>query len=260
MAKTYQSRPTIQSLDRGLKLLKYIISAEKAVELGELAEFTGIERSSTHRLLATLIADRFVVKDAEKRYLPGTAILELASKIYAKEQIHEMAAIYLNELIEKTGETAHFAVLEGDRVIITNFAASSHVLAVTGRIGESEPIYCTALGKALVCEKGKNRIEQLFKDKKIIKHTKNTISSVDSFIKECALVKAEMIAKDNEEYIVGIRCLAAPVKAYSGDVTAAIGISGPVSRLNDRKFRESSEIVKNVGIKFSKRLGYISRG
>ncbi len=70
-------------------------------------------------------------------------------------------------------------------------------------------------------------------------------------------VKAEWLAKDDEEYIAGIRCLASPVKNFSGKVVAAVGISGPSSRLNNKEFEKAGQYIREIAIDLSKRLGYI---
>ena len=258
-AKTVSAdyRPTIQSLGRGLKLLDYVVLAGKPVELGELAELIGVERSSAHRLMATLIVSGFVVQDSQKKYLAGPAILELASKVGSREQVHDIAGPYLNELAEKTGETAHLGVLGREQVVLTNCVASNHTLAVTSRVGASEPLYCTALGKAIACEMTDSELKQLFGGIKFKKHTPGTIGSLSGFKKECVQVKETWLAKDDQEFREGIRCLASPVKNFSGKIAAAIGISGPKSRLGDKQFKKAGEIVRDTGIELSKRLGYV---
>jgi len=257
MAKEHRSRPTIQSLGRGLKLLEYVACASKPVELGELAELIGIEKSSVHRLMATLIAGGFTIKDPQKRYLAGPAIMELASKISSREQIHDIAGPYLKDLAERTGEAAHMAVLGREGVILTNCVASNHTLAVNSRIGDSEPIYCTALGKTLVCEMADKQLKALLGKSKPKKYTPKTITTTAGFIAECHAVRSDRLARDDEEFRVGIRCLASPVRNFSGRVVAAVGISGPKSRLGDKQFKKAGEIVRDAGIGLSKKLGYV---
>ena len=250
-------RPTIQSLGRGLQLLDYVVLAGKPVELGELAELIGVERSSAHRLMATLVAYGYIVQDSQKKYLAGPAIMELASKVSGREQIHDIAGPYLNDLAETTGEAAHMAVLGREGVVLTNCVASNHTLAVNSRVGDTEPIYCTALGKALACEMTDNELRQLFDGVKFQKHTSGTITSLGRFKKECLQVSTDWLAKDDQEFREGIRCLASPVRNFCGKVVAAIGISGPKSRLGDKEFKKAGEIIRDTGIELSKRLGYV---
>ncbi|RKZ92026.1 MAG: hypothetical protein DRQ40_09210 [Gammaproteobacteria bacterium] len=249
-------RPTIQSLGRGLKLLDYVVSAGKPVELGELAMLLGIERSSAHRLMATLIVSGFIIQDSQKKYLAGPAILELATKVGSREQVHDIVGPYLDEITEKTGESSHLAVMGREQVVITSCVASKHILAVTGRVGASEPLYCTALGKAIACEMTDDELTQLFSNIKFEKFTPKTITTLTGFKKECLHVKEKWLAKDDEEFIPGIRCLASPVKNFSGKVVAAVGISGPASRLNNKEYEKAGKHIRETAIDLSKRLGY----
>lgn len=226
------------------------------MELGELTKLLGIERSSTHRLMATLIVSGFIIQDLHKKYLAGPAILELASKVGSRDQIHDIVGPYLNEIAEKTGETTHVGVMGRGQVVITNCVASKHTLAVTGRVGASEPLYCTALGKAISCEFTDDELAKLFSNLKFEKYTANTINTFARFKEECLHVKEKWLAKDDEEFIPGIRCLASPVKNFSGKIVAAVGISGPSSRLNNREFEKAGKYIRELSIDLSKRLGY----
>ena len=104
-------RSTIQSLDRGLTLLEQVVCSSKPLSLIELAKPMGIEKSSVHRLMATLIGHGLVVQDAQKRYGPGPALVEYAYKALGRRRIEDVAREYLERLAAATGENAHLAVL-----------------------------------------------------------------------------------------------------------------------------------------------------
>jgi len=250
------SRPTIQSLDRGLQLLAQVVNSAEPLGLSELAEFLGLEKSSIHRLMATLITRGFVVQDSHKCYLPGLGIMELAAKVRRRHRLHELADVYVNELAQQTGETAHLAILRHDKVVFTNNVSSDHPLSVNIRVGQAEPLHCTALGKALLCNLENDQIKTMLGRGRLEKFTDNTIGTVSGFLKQCEQVRASLIAQDDEEYRLGIRCLATPVFDFSGKVVATIGISGPTSRLTDQVLSVSSEVVKTSGQKLSEALGY----
>jgi len=242
------SRPTIQSLERGLVLLRYVVSANEPIRLGELSVFLGIEKSSAHRLMATLIRQGYIVQDNQKQYLSGPMIIELASRIGNRLKVHDAAIPLLQQLAEETGETAHLGILSGSEAIMTHCVSSNHVLAVTSRIGDKEPLYCTALGKALICEMKPEKIKTLLGSVRWKKYTGHTITSLGKYLRECEQIRADGFAKDNEEYRLGVRCLAAPVRDFSGQIIAGIGISGPISRLHDKYFFQASQTVKKIGI------------
>lgn len=254
-----RSRSTVQSLDRGLLLLDYVVSSDRPVALGKLADLLGVEKSSAHRLMATLIRHGYAMQDAQKGYIPGPAIMEQASKLGNRGDVHESAGPFLTQLANTTGETAHLGVLGRNQVVLTNCVASNHAVAVTSRVGEAEPLYCSALGKALICEYDQQRVKTLLGKGRLKKYTSKTIGSVSALIKECRRVRTELLAKDDEELRKGVRCLAAPVKDFSGAVVAAIGISGPSDRLVDARFEQMGEHVKRIGINLSQKLGFVRK-
>jgi len=253
------SRSTIQSLSRGLTLLEYVANASDRVALGDLADLLGIEKSSVHRLMATLVEHDYVVQDSGRKYLPGPAIQFLALKAGNRFQSHDVAGPFLAELTEQTGETAHFGVLYRNHVILTNCVSSGHALAVTNRLGEEEPLYCTALGKALVCDFDESKLKEAVGNSRLEKFTEKTIHTMDAFIEECHRVQRNLLACDDEEFRLGVKCLAAPVRDFSGNVVAAIGISGPADRLGPDRFEQVGRQVRQIGIEISARLGFVTQ-
>lgn len=252
------SRFTIQSLDRGLLLLGQVVNSDKPLKLKELADFLEIEKSSVHRLMATLKTHGLVAQDARKAYLPGPAIMELASKMRNRLNIHDLAGGCLAELAQRTGETAHLAILADGQSVLTNSVSSNHALAVNSRVGQSEPLHCTALGKALLCGYDREKIKALFRGRRLKRFTSKTITSVNTFINECSQVHKTLIARDDQEYRCGVRCVATPVLDLTGDVVGAIGISGPADRLDKNLYEKSARIVKSAGVELSEKLGFMA--
>jgi len=252
-----RSRSTVQSLDRGLLLLDFVVSSDRPVVLGELAELLGVEKSSAHRLMATLMRHGYAMQDAQKGYIPGPAIMEQASKLGNRGGVHELAGPFLSELADITGETAHLGILRRGHVILTNSVASNHALAVTSRVGAAEPLYCTALGKALICECDEQKLRALLGKGRLKKYTAKTIGSISTLVNELVQIQTELLAKDDEEFRTGVRCLAAPVRDFSGAIVAAIGISGPSERLTEARFAQMGEHVRRAGIDLSRKLGFV---
>jgi DNA-binding IclR family transcriptional regulator len=246
----------IQSLERGLILLDYVAGAQEPVPLTELAKLLSIEKSSAHRLLATLLVHGYVLQNSKKRYITGPGVMRLASRSKNRLAVHEIAGPYLNRLAAKTGETAHLGVLGRDGVVLTNCVSSNHALAVTSHVGEVEPLHCSALGKALICDFELEELRAIIGDDKLRKYTINTLASIRSLHKQCKQVRNKKIAVDDQEFRAGVKCFAAPIRDSFGKIVAAIGISGPISRLSEKTTRKVSNLVKNTGIEVSKQLGF----
>src|SRR5512137_1036897 len=124
--------------------------ADYGISLAELSALLGMPKSSTHRHLVTLqelgLADR---KDGD-RFCLGTKVIELAGSFLAHSDLRNESQTVLNELAEKTGETIHLAVASGTEVVYIAKVESKHVLVMSSHIGARMPMYCTALGKAIL--------------------------------------------------------------------------------------------------------------
>jgi IclR family KDG regulon transcriptional repressor len=253
--KPGQPGSIVQSLDRGLVLLQHVCLANRPVTLGELAELLEIEKSSVHRLMATLIRRGFVIQDPSKSYLPGLMLLELSSTGIDKASVFELAQPLLRVIARTTGETAHLATLKDSELVITHNVNSSQLLAVNTRVGQREPLHCTALGKALLCETGLEGLRGLLGNR-FKGYTERTIVTLKELHEACQRVAETGVADDEEEFRVGIHCLAAPIRGASGSIVAAIGLSGPSSRMNKTTLPKLREEIRHAAIQISVKLGW----
>lgn len=253
-----ESKTRVQSLSRGLKLLEAVIRADKELSNADLDGVLPIKRSSTFRLLRTLVDEDFLRQDPDsKRFSPGPKILDLSGHITQSTRLSRVCHPYLEELTQRTRETSHCAVLHGTQAVLSDHVLSPHVMGVTSTSPRMEPLYCTALGKALLADLENGQLRKLLGDVPFRGYTRNTITSMDGFIEEMERVRKSGVAMDNEEYVDGVRCVAAPVRDASRRCVGAIGISGPTARLNDDALTASSRHVKDVADKLCRHLGYI---
>jgi IclR family acetate operon transcriptional repressor len=248
----------VQSLSRGLHLLEHVVHSDHPVPLTEAAELIGVDKSSAHRLLATLIGHGYLLQDHRRHYIPGPAILEIAAKSGRRQQLHSLAGPCLAELARSTGETAHLAILSRNRALLTGSVTSTHTLAVTSRVGDTDPLHCSALGKALICDLPSERLLDLLGRPPFEQFTPHTHTFLPQVLTDCRIVHNQGVAMDDEEYREGVRCLAAPVRDFSGAVVAAVGISGPADRLCSDEIDRASLAVRHAARELSGQLGYSS--
>jgi DNA-binding IclR family transcriptional regulator len=224
--------PSIQSLDRGLFILETVAKAPDPVALGQLTDLLGIDRSSVFRLANTLRRRGFLANPSgRKDYILGPSIWRISRNKDWGKMLITYSHDHVKALATRTGETTHLAVREGkEAFFIDHYAPTNQVLLISGQTGEFVPLYCTAHGKALLADYGVPELTALFGGSALQGHTPTTIVSIKQLAKECAAIKAAGVATDEEEYIQGVRCMAAPVRDRDGMVVASIGISAPVSR------------------------------
>jgi IclR family transcriptional regulator, acetate operon repressor len=252
-----RNKQRIQSLDRGLQILEFVASKEQPAKLAELAALLGVEKSSAQRLAGTLADRGYLIKDSETQgYALHDRIFELASKLAPQRRIQECARKFLRELAQKTGETAHLAIRGHDAILFLDHEYGNHTVAVTSQSGSSEPFHCTALGKALMAELSETEIRDLIKGLEFKRYTPKTITRLDKLVEQCRKILKNGWAVDDEEYRLGVRCIATAVRDFRGKVVAAIGISGPLERMTDPTMEKFGNLVKECGMKLSKELGF----
>jgi DNA-binding IclR family transcriptional regulator len=160
-------------------------------------------------------------------------------------------------LVNQCDETAYLAVLDGSDVIYVLMHETSQSVRIVPRLGRRLPVHCTAAGKAHLAFESADRLQLVFKDTPLRKHTDKTITDAEGLREHLREVAKVGFAVDNEEFETEVRCIAAPVRDYSHRVVASVGLSGPVSRFSlERIEKELAPIVKEAGEKLSERLGY----
>jgi IclR family transcriptional regulator, acetate operon repressor len=236
----------IQSLDRGMIILEAVGRSRNPVRLTELAELLGIDRSNAFRLASTLKRRGFLAcPDGRKDYILGPSVWRLSRKYDWSKMLIRVCHENLKSLAAQSGETAHLAVREGRQALFIDHVTSNHPISVSGQTGEMVPLYCSAHGKALLADHKLTQLQARFGTVPLEAHTSHTIVSLDRLAAECAEIKVKGYAVDDQEYVEGIRCVAAPIRT-KGAVVASIGISAPLTRFPQRRYHVCGEQVKVV--------------
>ncbi|HLK64096.1 MAG TPA: IclR family transcriptional regulator [Bryobacteraceae bacterium] len=237
--------PSIQSLDRGLFILEAVAKSSDPVTLGHLTELLGIDRSSVFRLANTLRRRGFLANpNGRKDYVLGPSIWRLSRKHDWSNVLIAFSHEPLKRLAVRIGETTHLALREGRQAFfIDHYHSSSQILVISGQTGEFVPLYCTAHGKALLVDCGMSELKTIFGAGTLQGHTPRTIVSLKQLTKELARSKDQGFVIDEEEYVEGVRCLAAPVRDKDGMIIASIGISAPLSRFPPERDAVTARLV-----------------
>ena len=216
----------LQTLGRGLQILKYIASQPQLVRLRDVAQAFDLERSVALRLLQSLEAEGFVTKhEGLKAYSLGPALDELARPKPFIERLVERVRPLLAELSTTTGQTSHLAVLEGQMAVLVEVRQASGPIIVQQAPGEFEALYCSAVGKAIFAFLPVNERSQLLAQMKFVKHKPATLRTAEQLQREAEIIRKTGIAFDRDEGPLPLKCLAAPVINENGRPIASVGIS-----------------------------------
>ena len=234
----------VQSIQRAGLLLEALADKEPELGIAELSRKTGLSQSTVHRLLGTLYNLNFIDKNSNShKYRLGLKLFELGSSIINKIDIVQLAIPYMEELSKKYNEAINLAKLDKDEIVYIHKIESSTTLKLDLKLGSRHPAYCTGLGKVLLAYLEEDKIDSYLKRIKLKRFTPYTIVDEEELKKELIMIKQKGYSFDNEEYVQGVCCLAAPVKGYNNKVCVALSIAIPSVRLKNNK---TSFVIRDV--------------
>lgn len=252
MAADRVPKNTVQSLIRAVDILDLISSSKKGINVTEIAERLKLHKSTAYRLLQTLEYKNYVKKDEHKRYKVGKRVIEIGQQALNNIDLRQEMRPFLQKLGEITEETVHLGILDDFKVFYIDKVETSHTIRMFSSIGKGGPLYCTAIGKALLAFSEEEYINKFIAQVDFVKYTENTIIQKEKLRSELAEIKERGYAVDNMEHEDKIRCVAAPVFDYSGKLTAAVSISAPAQRMPMERITELSKLLVEYTQKMSR--------
>jgi IclR family KDG regulon transcriptional repressor len=239
----------LQSVTNALRILEEL-GSQKAVGLSDLARRLDLGKSTCYRLLTTLESRDFVRQHKDTgKYSLGPRTICLAGQFLESNVVYQAAKPVLKELVRRTGEAAHVAVLDRDRALFVAKVDSEHPFRMMSHIGWRAPLHCTALGKVLLAFA---KEQALVDSIELVSYTPNTIVNRFKLEMELKRIREQGWAVDEEEAQLGLRCYAAPVRNFEGEVIASISASGPKERVTPHNLQLVVEAARDL----SRALGY----
>lgn len=221
----------MKTVAKAIKVLKCFTPEHEEWGISELGRATGINKVIVHRLLRSLAAEQFVVQDpVTKRYRLGSGIIELARHSLRDVNVADVARPHLERLREQTNETVLLVVRRGSMVVVAEPFESRQIVRVSASVGDQNPMYYAATGKLFLTFGPPSLLENLLKTK-LKRCTPNTLTTAAEITKELALTRKRGWAVDDEEAVLGVRAVAAPVFGHDGEIEACIAVRAPAARL-----------------------------
>ncbi|MGV9799515.1 IclR family transcriptional regulator [Mycobacterium sp. NPDC003449] len=243
-----------QSVARALHLL--IQLGDGPAGLDELAESTGVHKTTVLRLLRTLSDERFTFRDHSNRYHLGSRIFELAAQGTDQREIRRIASPHLVAFNRTHGRTTHLAAMEGGEVVYIDKLESHDQIRMFSRIGLSANLNSTAVAKVILADLPDYELHQIVSAMDFTRRTANTITTPEGYLREIDTVRAQGWAQDREENEPSINCLGVPVRGASGRVVAAVSVSVPDVVLPFDRILDLLAPLRAVGDDISRDCGY----
>jgi len=247
----------IQSIDRALQVLELFSLEKPEWGVTEISKTLNIYKSNIHNILSTLTEKGFVIKDSKTdKYKLGIKFFELGSIVIKNMDLRKMAHPYIEELSKEFNETVHLGVLDKGRVVSIEREESDKSLCSHIEIGKRTPLHCTAVGKAIMAYLSEDEINLIIRKKGLEKFTENTITTKKDLEKEFIKIRKQGYSVDNMEHEEGVRCVASPIRDYTGKVIASMSVSGPAFRINENNISNIAKKVKEYCDCISEEMGY----
>lgn len=248
----------MSSIDKAILVLEAVCDSEEPVRFTDLVARLKLPKSTAHRLLTTLLDQGLVRYDPEEqRYSPGYRLLSLAQRTWAGMDIPRAAKDYMQRLLHEAGETVHLAVIDGHEIIYIDKLESPKTVRLYSAIGKRGPVYCTGVGKAILAYLNPERQDEIIEHTKFHRHTANTLSDARALRQALADIKVRGCALDMEEHEEGIRCVAAPIFNFRGEVVAGISITSVASRMTTARVQDLQALLLEIARGISRELGFL---
>ena len=245
----------VKSLSRGLTALELVL--EQSATPQSLAKALDVDRTTAYRILNTLAAHGFVLRDPlDDQYVINVRkVFGFAHGIIGKLHFPSLAAPYLDRLRAKTGEAASLAVLQDAEVVYVSHVPSEEAITVAPMLGVRRPVYVSAVGKAIWSHLAPAEQKRLFELVEWEALTRKTLTDVAEMRAELRITRDRGYAIDDEETFEGVRCVAAAVRDHRNEIIAAMGISGPSTRLSMERVHDCGLYLRDLSHDFSVSLG-----
>ncbi len=191
-----------------------------------------------------------------KRYRISRPLFALAASALDEIEMMSLATPVLDDLARATGESTHFSVPMGDAVVVLARTSGPGAFQLTDRVGVVRPAHCTALGKIMLAALAPEQFAGYLQRAELKTSTPKSIVSAGQLEREIAEVRRSGLAIDDGEFDPAVRCVAVPVRDFSGRVMGAIGISGPVWRLSIDALHKRARLVRVAADRLSSDFGY----
>lgn len=248
----------VQSVDRALSILEMLSDYEDGLGITDISLKLDMHKSTVHRLLNTLMHKGYIHQcKVTSKYTVTFKLFELGSKKVNKLDISSISKPHLEELMKRTNEVVHLGVRENQDIIYISKVEPEKSIQMYTRIGMRKPMYCTAMGRSIMIDMSESRISDIWNVSEIIKFTDKTITELEDFINFMKDVKNKGYALDNQEIELGIRCISAPIRDYTGNICAAVSISSSILHFTEDKIEEFSKLILEYTNKISRELGYV---
>jgi IclR family KDG regulon transcriptional repressor len=228
-----KNKGTIQSLERAVSILR-CFDEHPLLRITDISKMLSLHKSTVYGLVNTMVKTKLLEQDKESgKYRLGLELLRLGTNV--KSNLQSKVTPYLHKLAERFNETVNFVVRDDDCVMYVEKIESPHSMRICTKIGQRMPMYCTAVGKAILAYCDEQDVQQVLSRAEYVKFTENTLTDKDVIINQLKDIRRVGYALDREELEYGLICVAVPILDFRSKPIGGISVSGPATRMGEQQ-------------------------
>ena len=232
----------VKSLQKALTILD-CFAEKQPLSITEISEKLGLYKSNVYDILTTLNAMGYLDKSTESsKYYLGKKLVTLGRMASDRFSFHNIAAPYLHTVANEVGEIAYLTVPIGFQLYYIDAAIPAGTRPYVSAVlhNSYDNLNCTSSGKAMLSRMPEEFVEEYLASPLSAK-TEYTITDPEKLREELETIRLRGYAIDNEEYAIGLRCVAVPIIDHDGSVLGAMSVSGPSARFGETKIPHFAE-------------------
>lgn len=238
------------SILKALRILEEVVATGRPASVAEISTLLNYSKPTTHRIASFLEEFGYLEREPDgRRLIESGRFIDLALQVLMAAAQRPDRRQILNWVVEQTGETCNFGVMNRGELVYLDRVESEWPLGLRFEPGSRVPIHCTAIGKLFLSALGEESLDALLKTTRLTKYTDATITDQDKLRKTLAGIRKAGVSIDNQEFMSGVVCIAVPVFDQAGRMRAGLAISAPEARMSAEHALEHAPVLRAAAAK-----------
>jgi len=247
---------TVQSVVRAIQILEALDQGKDFLTLTEIAQAVDLPKSTTSRLLDTLITHGFITEDY-KRYRLGIKMFILGSRAATNNDFHQAVRPIMIKIAEKTNEMVSLNILVNGQRLCIDQIESNHSVRNYVPLGRLIPSFCGASGKVLLAFQDDQEIINILHNTQLEQFTPATVTDINEIIRDLQIIRQQGWAFSKDERVRGGWSVSGPLRDSTGKIIASLSIGAPTSRYSEELVPKYVELITKGCSEASQLMGYI---
>ena len=227
----------VQSFARGLSVIRAFDARHPTQTLTEIAQASGLTRAGARRILLTLVGLGYVQADG-RQFRLTPKILDLGFAYLTSMPFWNLAEPIMEALSQSVHESCSISVLDGTEIVYVLRVPARKIMTINLSIGSRLPAYCSSMGRVLLSGLDDDTLDRVLRETALEARTRRTVTDIDQLKSLIADIRTRGWAQNDQELEEGLVSLAAPIRNRTGQIIAAINISGQANRTSAQEMSD----------------------